>query len=191
MRPSGGLSIRLKLLGTFGPLVVAVVLFQLWYFPARQTEQAREDLSTRARTTARDVPPAIKWEEGMLLTPQHFQGLAQRGEALLHYHSSAVSPFHWGIRHLEVDTVKLVDGLFSVIELEAVMPDGLVVSYSAGDGPDLAVDLTALPDIKQKAAMVHLVVVSRARGLMLAERYTSEQTEPVADENTGEAATGT
>ena len=64
----------------------------------------------RARTTARDVPPAIKWEEGMLLTPQHFQGLAQRGEALLHYHSSAISPFHWGIRHLEVDTVKLVDG---------------------------------------------------------------------------------
>ena len=55
MRASGGLSIRLKLLGTFGPLVVAVVLFQLWYFPAHQTEQAREDLSTRARTTAQLV----------------------------------------------------------------------------------------------------------------------------------------
>jgi methyl-accepting chemotaxis protein len=49
------LSIRLKLLGTFGPLVVAVVLFQALYFPARQAEQARQDLSTRARTTAQLV----------------------------------------------------------------------------------------------------------------------------------------
>ncbi|HEX6739159.1 MAG TPA: methyl-accepting chemotaxis protein, partial [Vicinamibacteria bacterium] len=46
------LSIRLKLLGAFGPLVVAVVLFQVLYFPARQTAQASEDLRTRARTTA-------------------------------------------------------------------------------------------------------------------------------------------
>jgi methyl-accepting chemotaxis protein len=59
------LSIRLKLLGTFGPLMVAVVLFQLWYFPARQTEQAREDLTTRARTiallVAHDVSAAFEF----------------------------------------------------------------------------------------------------------------------------------
>ena len=140
----------------------------------------------RARTTARDVPPAIQWHEGMLLAPQHFQWLAQRQESLLHYHASAVSPFHWGIRHLEIDTVKLVDGLFRVIELEAVMPDGLVVSYSAGDGPDLTLDLTQLADIKTKPALVQLAVVARTRGLALAERYSFEESTPVPDENTGE-----
>lgn len=140
----------------------------------------------RARTTARDVPPAIQWHEGMLLAPQHFQALSQRQETLLHYHSSAISPFHWGIRHLEVDTVKLVDGLFRVLELEAVMPDGLVVSYSAGEGPDLVFDLTQLADIRQKPAMVHLAVVARSRGLALAERYAFEESSPMPDENTGE-----
>lgn len=143
-----------------------------------------ERRKSRARTTARDVPPAIKWEEGMLLAPQHFQWMSQRQESLLHYHSSNISPFHWGIRHLEVDTVKLVDGLFRVLELEAVMPDGLVVSYSAGEGPDLAFDLTTLKD-RQKPAMVHLAVVARTSGLKLAERY-AEESRPVPDENTGE-----
>ena len=140
----------------------------------------------RARTTARNVPPAIQWHEGMLLAPQHFQSLAQRSEALLQYHATSISPFHWGIRHLEVDTVKLVDGLFRVIELEALMPDGLIVSYSAGDGPDLVFDLTQLPDIKQKPAIVHLAVVARSRGLALAERFGFEESAPVPDENTGE-----
>ncbi|HEX6085247.1 MAG TPA: type VI secretion system baseplate subunit TssK [Thermoanaerobaculia bacterium] len=145
-----------------------------------------ERRKSRARTTARDVPPAIQWHEGMLLAPQHFQWLSQRQESLLHYHSSNISPFHWGIRHLEVDTVKLVDGLFRVLELEAVMPDGLVVSYSAGEGPDLVFDLTQLADIRQKPAMVHLAVVARSRGLALAERYAFEESQPVPDENTGE-----
>ena len=145
-----------------------------------------ERRKSRARTTARDVPPAIQWHEGMLLAPQHFQWLSQRQESLLHYQSSNISPFHWGIRHLEVDTVKLVDGLFRVLELEAVMPDGLVVSYSAGEGPDLVFDLTQLADIRQKPAMVHLAVVARSRGLALAERYAFEESQPVPDENTGE-----
>jgi type VI secretion system protein ImpJ len=140
----------------------------------------------RARTTARDVPPAIQWHEGMLLAPQHFQLLAHRQETLLHYHATSMSPFHWGVRHLEVDTVKLVDGLFRVLELEAVMPDGLVVSYSAGDGPDLVFDLAQLPDVKQKPVMVHLAVVARSRGLALAERFAFEESGPVPDENTGE-----
>ncbi len=151
-----------------------------------QPIRAPERRKGRARTTARDVPPAIKWEEGMLLAPQHFQSLAQRSETLLHYHATSMSPFHWGIRHLEVDTVKLVDGVFRVIELEALMPDGLIVSYSAGDGPDLAVDLTQLPDIKQKPAIVYLAVVARSRGLALAERFAFDDSGPIPDENTGE-----
>lgn len=154
---------------------------------ADTTQPIRTDRrKSRARTTARDVPAAIQWHEGMLLAPQHFQWLAQRQETLLHYHATSISPFHWGIRHLEVDTVKLVDGVFRVLELEAVMPDGLVVSYSAGDGPDLSIDLGQLADIKQYPAMVSLAVVARSRGLALAERYAFEESGPVPDENTGD-----
>jgi type VI secretion system protein ImpJ len=82
----------------------------------------------RMAATAADVPPAIQWHEGMLLAPQHFQWQSQRQEALLHYHSAAMNPFHWGVRHLRIDPVLLVDGTLRVLELEAVLPDGLVVS---------------------------------------------------------------
>ncbi|HEV7921528.1 MAG TPA: type VI secretion system baseplate subunit TssK [Thermoanaerobaculia bacterium] len=141
----------------------------------------------RARTTARDVPPAIQWHEGMLLAPQHFQWLSLRHETLLHYHAAAISPFHWGVRHLVVDNVKLVDGVFRVEELEAVMPDGLIISHSAGDLPDLSIDLAEHAElIQQRPMMIFLAVAIRGRGLALSERYGSEEGGPVPDENTGE-----
>src|SRR5436190_1813629 len=58
---------------------------------------ARERRKGRAQTTAREVPGAIQWHEGMLLAPQHFQWLSLRQETLLQYHASAISPFHWGV----------------------------------------------------------------------------------------------
>lgn len=148
---------------------------------------ARERRKGRAQTTARDVPAAIQWHEGMLLAPQHFQWLSLRHEALLQYHAAAISPFHWGVRHLEIDRVLLVDGVLRIVEIEAVMPDGLVVSHSAGDVPDLTIDLTGRVDeIKQRPVMVHLAVTARGRGLAFNERYGSIDAGPVADENTGE-----
>jgi type VI secretion system protein ImpJ len=141
----------------------------------------------RVAATARDVPPAIQWHEGMLLAPQHFQLLSQRQEALLHYHAAALSPFHWGVRHLKVDPVLLVDGTFRVLELEAVLPDGLLVSHLPDEVPELAVDLTPrIDDMKQRPLTVHLAVAAHGRGLALGERYSFAEGEPAADENTGE-----
>jgi type VI secretion system protein ImpJ len=148
---------------------------------------ARERRKGRAQTTARELPGAIQWHEGMLLAPQHFQWLSLRHETLLHYHASAISPFHWGVRHLEIDRVLLIGGILRIVELEAVLPDGLVVSHTAGEVPDLTVDLTSRADeMKQRPVMVHLAVTARGRGLAFAERYGSVEAGPVADENTGE-----
>ena len=81
---------------------------------------------------SRQIPEAIQWHEGMLLAPQHLQQLSQRSESLVHYHLHSVTPFFWGIRHLEIDQKRLTTGVFWVVKLEAVMPDGLVVSHQAG-----------------------------------------------------------
>jgi uncharacterized protein YoxC len=48
-------AMRTRLLATFGVLIVVIAAFQMWYFPARQVEQAREDLLVKARTTTRLV----------------------------------------------------------------------------------------------------------------------------------------
>src|SRR5207253_6153873 len=100
----------------------------------------------RVLTTAREVPPAIHWHEGLLLVPQHFQSTALRTETLLHYHATAISPFHWGVTRLEIDRAQLLDGVFRVLDLEAVMPDGLLVSCAAGDDAELRLEIAAEAD---------------------------------------------
>lgn len=151
------------------------------------TTPVRERRKGRAVMSAREVPPAIQWHEGMLLAPQHFQWQSLRSETLLHYHAASISPFHWGVRHLELDHVLLVDGVFRVLELEAMMPDGLVVSYVPGDVPELSFDLKQRGDeIKSRPMTLYLAVAARGRGLALAERYGFEEGGPIADENTGD-----
>jgi type VI secretion system protein ImpJ len=140
-------------------------------------------------TRVSDVPDPVQWHEGMLLAPQHFQQLALRGDALLQYHMLAAAPFHWGVRQLRIDTSLLLDGTFRVIELEAVMPDGLSVSYRDGDPIDLSVSLAGKPMDRNASVAVHLAVPA-ARGSATAaghfSRYSSYDGSPVADLNTGE-----
>lgn len=132
----------------------------------------------REVATAADVPAAIQWHEGMLLAPQHFQWLSRRQDALLHYHLSTASPFHWGVRHLRIDEARLSEGTFRVQSLEAVMPDGLIVSYPQAGMPDLSVDLPAKGD-----AAVRLAVARRGGGITLRDRFEFADGGSALDEN--------
>lgn len=139
---------------------------------------------------AHEIPEAIQWHEGLLLTPQHFQQLSLRGEALLQYVSAGLSPFGWGVRHLKVDQASLVGGTLRVLEVEAVMPDSLVVSCGARRGEELRADLTEFAgQMQQRPVAVHLAVAARetdsiTRGDL--ERFDSVEGDPVPDANTGE-----
>ncbi len=141
-------------------------------------------------TEARNLPAAIQWHEGMLLAPQHFQQMSVRHEELLHYHLMMTAPFHWGIRKLRLDQVSLVDGTFRVQELEAVMPDGLIVCYPAHDDKTLETDLRPYEqEMKERPITIHLAVPASKIGSTLIkgslDRFDSVEGAPVADENTG------
>lgn len=142
------------------------------------------------QTRAGDLPDAIAWHEGMLLAPQHFQQLTRRQEALLHFHAMTMAPHHWGVRVLNVDRVLLVRGLLRMLDLEAILPDGLVVTHMARQGSaDLEVDLTPYAEaLKERALTVHLAVAGYAgpsrNGAL--ERYESYPSTAVIDETTGE-----
>ena len=143
-------------------------------------------------TVAHDIPDSIQWHEGMLLAPQHFQELGTRTEGLLHYHSSMLAPFHWGIRHLEIDSVLLLEGRFRVLELEGILPDGLVVSSEDAKPGDLELDLTPFKDELTRGELtIHLTVPGiRASGSAVQgewARYRSDESSLVRDQNTGEA----
>lgn len=144
-------------------------------------------------TLTRDLPDLVQWHEGMLLAPQHFQQMSLRGEALLQYHMTAATPFPWGIRRLRIDQVALLTGLYRVTEIEAIMPDGLVIARDAGAPGTLELSLgDYLMAAAQSHVTLHLVVPSRQSALVRATgdgaRYASYEDGAVADMNTGEAA---
>ncbi|MFH1350711.1 MAG: type VI secretion system baseplate subunit TssK [Pseudomonadota bacterium] len=142
-------------------------------------------------TSARDLPKAIQWHEGMLLAPQHFQQSFLRQEELLHFHFMAVAPYHWGVRNLKFDPNLLVNGTLRVVDLEAIMPDGLVVFHPSPGTENLEVDLNPhMEEMKQRPVTVYLAVPARKLGLPPMKgdlpRYDSVEGDPVVDENTGE-----
>lgn len=141
-------------------------------------------------TRADEIPLAIQWHEGMLLAPQHFQQQAHRSERLLYHHLSWHSRFHYGLGRWRIDQAMLFEGTLRVLELEAIMPDGLVVSYKPGEQEELQVDIRPHAEAaKLGTLLAYLAVAAERTGGGGQEgdlqRYGSVPGEPVADESSG------
>ena len=137
---------------------------------------------------AYEIPDAIQWHEGLLLTPQHFQQLSWRHEALVQYGTSLLAPFCWGIRRFKHQQISLTPGKFQVLQLEAVMPDGLVVVHGLPhlerDGT-LEIDLSKrAEEIGERGVLIYVAVAARQNGNSNGQtsRYRSFDGDPVADE---------
>ncbi|MFN7945861.1 MAG: type VI secretion system baseplate subunit TssK [Blastocatellia bacterium] len=70
----------------------------------------------------------VVWNEGMLLTPHHFQQWDNYHEDLLRARLAGVLAYDWGVLDLQVNRETIANGSFSLIQCLAVMPDGLVVN---------------------------------------------------------------
>lgn len=135
--------------------------------------------------------PAVQWHEGMLLMPEHFQQSDRRVEELLHFHLSHSVPFYWGIKSLAIDPAELLTGTLSLITLEAVMPDGTPIIAGSQVNRPLKLNLSDYyRKSQQKSFSVHLAIPAYAPGAAQSDqslpRYLSEESQKVADENTGE-----
>ena len=137
------------------------------------------------------IPSAIQWHEGMLVGPHHFQQAFNRQEGLLRYHLTNTTPFYWGIREFEIDRSLLVSGVFQVIKLQAVMPDGLEIDYVRESNAKLEIDLTEYKEdiIKKDLTLFLAVPLQRTEnGVNRGElsRFTSIRGDLVNDNNTGD-----
>ena len=100
----------------------------------------------------------IQWHEGMLLMPQHFQQADIRMEGILTYYMSRIFPFFWGISALKIDEALLTTGMFRPLAMEAIMPDGLLVT-TLPQTQSLQIDLLPFRDELQKApSFVYLCI---------------------------------
>lgn len=75
------------------------------------------------------IPDMLHWYDGMLLLPEHFQAAHRRQEMLLGYLARTVAPHGWGVKSLRAS---IAGTKLAVLELEAVMPDGLAFHYRVG-----------------------------------------------------------
>lgn len=69
----------------------------------------------------------VVWNEGMLLTPHHFQQWDNYHEALLNSRFGALAPYPWGVLGLQLNDAAVAKGTCEVLRCRALMPDGLVV----------------------------------------------------------------
>lgn len=79
----------------------------------------------------------IVWNEGMLLTPHHFQQWDNYYEDLLGSRFAASMPYEWGVLELQANADAIANGNFDLLRCRAIMPDGLAVNIPQSDpAPD-------------------------------------------------------
>lgn len=81
----------------------------------------------------------IVWNEGMLLTPHHFQQWDNYHEELLNSRARSMMPYEYGVLDLRVNHEAIANGNFQMLNCIAVMPDGLLVNVP---------DAEAVPDLR-------------------------------------------
>lgn len=137
----------------------------------------------------RPMVDRIEWSEGMLLSPQHFQQQSARLDSLVAWHTLAVSPFGWGVRKLEFALLTLPSGILRVAELQAIMPDGTAVSFSAENPMHGSLELNLAPFADELAAgtlniYLTLAVSRSLRNKGAAARFRTVPGDLVEDEIT-------
>ncbi|MBC7909060.1 MAG: type VI secretion system baseplate subunit TssK, partial [Pyrinomonadaceae bacterium] len=79
----------------------------------------------------------IVWNEGMLLTPHHFQQWDNYYEDIVSSRLSSVMPYEWGILELQVNREAVANGQFQIVLCRGIMPDGLLLNIPQTDvAPD-------------------------------------------------------
>ncbi len=106
----------------------------------------------------------IVWNEGMLLTPHHFQQWDNYYEELVNSRARSIHPFDYGILDLQINREAITNGDFQITNCHAVMPDGLLVNVP---------DAEPVPDLRpigdhfhpeQEKLGVHLAIPAKKMG---------------------------
>jgi len=139
-------------------------------------------------------PPSrrVVWEDGMHLTPQHFQAQRRYHEEQTARTLGYMMPFAFGLSAITVDDDGLRNGTFSLVQARGVLPDGTVFHLpDADEAPDpVAVAERFSPT--RDAHVVYLALAPwrpdaanvQASALDAPARFRTRE-EVVSDESTG------
>jgi type VI secretion system protein ImpJ len=109
------------------------------------------------------------WEEGMFLTPQHFQQWDRYYDSLLRERLRTISPIDWGLRELEIAESGLINGKLEVLRCAGIMPNGSFFMAPARDALPAARDFRDAFDPRRAPLGVHLAIpILRGEGVACA-----------------------
>jgi type VI secretion system protein ImpJ len=75
----------------------------------------------------------VVWNEGMLLTPHHFQQWDNYYNELINSRFASLAPYEWGVLDFQANNEAIANGNFDLLRCRAVMPDGLVINVPETD----------------------------------------------------------
>ena len=100
----------------------------------------------------------VVWEDGMHLTPQHFQAQRRYQEDQTSRTLNHLFPFAYGLSAVAVDTDALRNGSMSLVMLRGVLPDGTAVHTPGGDQLPPPISLKERFSPTRDTHVVHLAV---------------------------------
>ncbi len=100
----------------------------------------------------------VVWEDGMHLTPQHFQAQRRYQEDQATHTVDLLFPFAYGVSAISVDADALHNGTFSLVHTRGVLPDGTVFHSPDADAPPAAIVLGDRFSPTRDAHVVHLAL---------------------------------
>ncbi|MGH9900616.1 MAG: type VI secretion system baseplate subunit TssK [Pyrinomonadaceae bacterium] len=106
----------------------------------------------------------ILWNEGMLLTPHHFQQWDNYHEERLNSRLASLMPYEWGILDLQLNHEAITNGRVELVRCRAVMPDGLTVNVPLSDAAPDPRPVEGHFDSETERLDVHLSVPTKKAG---------------------------
>jgi len=107
----------------------------------------------------------IVWQEGMFLSPQHFQQWDMFAASETWFRHSSLAPFAWGVHRITFDLEALDNKRLALDVLDGVLPDGTVVRAPAVDPlpPGRQLDEIFTPQMSEMN--VYLALPARRPGI--------------------------
>ncbi|MDX6709009.1 MAG: type secretion system protein ImpJ [Blastocatellia bacterium] len=106
----------------------------------------------------------VVWNEGMLLTPHHFQQWDNYYDDLLNSRTASLVPYEWGILDLLLNHEAIANGLCEIVRCRAVMPDGLMVNVPQTDVAPEARHVDGFFQENEGSLAVYLAIPSKRAG---------------------------
>ncbi len=100
----------------------------------------------------------VVWEDGMHLTPQHFQAQRRYQEYQATRTLELLFPFSFGLSAISIDADALRNGTFSLVHARGVLPDGTVFHLPDADASPPVAALADRFSPTRDAHLVHLAL---------------------------------